>query len=730
MFTAKNSSLPKHRSSNVPSYDPNVYCDYCNRTGHTRAVCFQLHGYPPGLERRKKGSSYGRGRNQNDKRQFHTAHNAVSNDQEQKYTEEYSSNREESSSNNSYSQGYNGKVTNNDCNRGMSVIQDQYSQILQMLGHTNSKGGAEGSTSQPNNAGNANLVQDYSSSTDVDTDSRKPITTEGGSDMSTLDVSITEQRRSTRNSKAPLWMKDYVATAKLKSGDKPAYSVDKYVAYDHLHTSYQKFLSKFGNNVEPSTFEEVCSDQRTGESLVVILVYVDDMMITGNDMSLIKDTKGILLNTFKMKDLGDLRYFLGIEFARSQEGIVMHQRKYTLEIISEVVLGAAKPVGTPLDPYVKLTTKEYDDMNGLNKEDKLLEDATMYRRLVGKLLYLNVTRPDIAFATQTLSQFLHQPKQSHLNAALKVVRYIKNQAGQGVLLSSKSSKQLKVYCDADWEACLHTRRSVSGFMVKTGESLISWKSKKQATVSRSSAEVEYRSMASAIAEITWIVKLFKELGAKIQTPVFAASIKKSWLPEALEEDICLQQLSVLSTLTVSKAAYTGVERNEDEIAVDESATAAVGIKHQKIQTIQYFNSSTALKAKQSHEQHLSSDTMKAPLMICTKFLYCKIATSVLVVLVHLNSQSMFASVTFRFAVKSSVEDMLVLPPSSCSSPRMAFGTGSVVAHRVVDAVMGPSTIQHETVASQAPATAAPMTSGAGSDACGMHTKAFQDRINN
>ena len=93
------------------------------------------------------------------------------------------------------------------------------------------------------------------------------ITTEGGSDMSTLDVSITEQRRSTRNSKAHLWMKDYVAAAKLKSGDKPAYFIDIYVAYDHLHTSYQKFLSKFGNNVEPSTFEEVCSDQRWVEAM-------------------------------------------------------------------------------------------------------------------------------------------------------------------------------------------------------------------------------------------------------------------------------------------------------------------------------------------------------------------------------------------------------------------------------------------------------------------------------
>uniref|UniRef100_A0A3Q7GX56 Reverse transcriptase Ty1/copia-type domain-containing protein n=1 Tax=Solanum lycopersicum TaxID=4081 RepID=A0A3Q7GX56_SOLLC len=380
-----------------------------------------------------------------------------------------------------------------------------------MLGHTNAKEGTERSGSQSNSAANANIVQDYASSTGNDIalivgdkqqgwiidsgatnhmtslptvldyqqqvlsdkprrvylpngDNVKSPLTEVDTGTSTVDGSIPAQRRSTRSIRAPLWMKDYVAVASLKS------------------------------------------------------VYVDDMMITGNDLSLIKATKGTLLNTFKMKDLGDLRYFLAIEFARSQEGIVMHQRKYALEIISEVGLGAAKPVSTPLDPYVRLTTKEYDDMNGKGEEDKLLEDATIYKRLVGKLLYLNVTRPDIAFATQTLSQFLHQPKQSHLNAALRIVRYIKSQAGQGVLLSSKSSKQLKVYCDADWGACLHTRRSVSGFMVKMGESMISWKSKKQATVSRSSTEAEYRSMASSIAEITWIVKLFKELGAKIQTP--------------------------------------------------------------------------------------------------------------------------------------------------------------------------------------------------------------------
>uniref|UniRef100_A0A3Q7HBH0 Reverse transcriptase Ty1/copia-type domain-containing protein n=1 Tax=Solanum lycopersicum TaxID=4081 RepID=A0A3Q7HBH0_SOLLC len=328
-------------------------------------------------------------------------------------------------------------------------------------------------------------------------------------------------RKSQKNTKAPIWLQDYVASAQLQS-NRPLYSIDKYIGYDNLSSSYRAFLTSF--------------------------VYVDDLMITGSDINLIQETKTTLQENFKMKDLGNLRYFLGIEFARSQEGIVMHQRKYSLEIISEAGLSAAKPAATPLDPYVQLTTKEYDEINGMNKDDMLLTEPSVYRRLVGKLLYLNVTRPDIAFATQTLSQFLHQPKQSHLNAALKVVRYIKKEAGLGVLLSSTKSKELQIYCDSDWGSCLHTRRSVTGFMVKLGGSLISWKSKKQATISRSSTEAEYRSMASVVAEVVWLVKLFKELGVEVQTPNEEAFLLRASFPWS--PGMHLNKESIISSLNL------------------------------------------------------------------------------------------------------------------------------------------------------------------------------------
>lgn len=153
----------------------------------------------------------------------------------------------------------------------------------------------------------------------------------------------------------------------------------------------------------------------------------------------------------------------------------MHQRKYALDLISETGLSAAKPAPTPLDSNVKLTTKECDQHVTDTEEFKhdVLADQGKYQRIIGKLLYLTVTRPDIAYSVQTLSQFLQQPKQSHMNAAIRIIRYIKGKPGQGLLMSSKRKDILTAYCDADWAACTFSRRSITGFTIKLGDSLVS-----------------------------------------------------------------------------------------------------------------------------------------------------------------------------------------------------------------------------------------------------------------
>uniref|UniRef100_A0A3Q7EWG4 Reverse transcriptase Ty1/copia-type domain-containing protein n=1 Tax=Solanum lycopersicum TaxID=4081 RepID=A0A3Q7EWG4_SOLLC len=143
-----------------------------------------------------------------------------------------------------------------------------------------------------------------------------------------------------------------------------------------------------------------------------------------------------------------------------------------------------------------------DSVDYSSSSNPLLSDIGAYQRLVGRLIYLTITRPDLSYAVQSLSQFMNAPKRSHMDAALRVVRYIKQNPGSGILLAAQSSDSLQAYCDADWGSCLDTRKSITGYMVKFGDSLLSWKSKKQSTVSRSSAEAEYRSMASTVAEVT------------------------------------------------------------------------------------------------------------------------------------------------------------------------------------------------------------------------------------
>ncbi|KAL5558567.1 hypothetical protein UlMin_034778 [Ulmus minor] len=170
----------------------------------------------------------------------------------------------------------------------------------------------------------------------------------------------------------------------------------------------------------------------------------------------------------------------------------------------------------------------------LSQEDgELFDDPSLYRRLIGKLLYLTITRPDLSYAVNRLSQFLAKPRIPHYKAVQRVLHYLKATPGQGLFYPTNTDMDLKAYAkaafpamvvqfkvfyDTDWGTCSDTRRSILGLCVFLGDSLISWKSKKQATVSCSSAEAEYRSMANACCEITWLLSLLKKLGIDHSKP--------------------------------------------------------------------------------------------------------------------------------------------------------------------------------------------------------------------
>ncbi|KAL2924831.1 Retrovirus-related Pol polyprotein from transposon TNT 1-94 [Bienertia sinuspersici] len=220
-----------------------------------------------------------------------------------------------------------------------------------------------------------------------------------------------------------------------------------------------------------------CTQSKTDYSLftyssdskfAAILIYVDDLLIAGNDEGLIKRIKSFLASNFHMKDLGDIRYFLGIEIDRSPQGFFLSQRKYAQDLIKDYGMHKTKPVKVPMDINLKLTSDVGTP----------LEDSTAYQRLIGRLIYLTITRPDILFSVNTLSQFMHKPTSVHMQAAKRVLRYLNYNPAQGVFLASNAGAKLVAYSDSDWAGCPITRRSTTGFCVFLGKSPLSWKSKK------------------------------------------------------------------------------------------------------------------------------------------------------------------------------------------------------------------------------------------------------------
>ncbi|XP_013624388.1 PREDICTED: uncharacterized mitochondrial protein AtMg00810-like [Brassica oleracea var. oleracea] len=147
-----------------------------------------------------------------------------------------------------------------------------------------------------------------------------------------------------------------------------------------------------------------------------------------------------------------------------------------------------------------------------------LPDASIYRRLVGRLLYLTHTRPDITYALHKLSQYMSAPTDAHLQTAFCVLRYLKNDPGQGLFYPTTSTLKLTAYSDADWAACPDSRQSITGYCVFLGDSLISWRSKKQQTVLRSSSEAEYRAMADATCELISLTVILTEMHCSPSVP--------------------------------------------------------------------------------------------------------------------------------------------------------------------------------------------------------------------
>ncbi|BFG40530.1 hypothetical protein CerSpe_268040 [Prunus speciosa] len=240
---------------------------------------------------------------------------------------------------------------------------------------------------------------------------------------------------------------------------------------------------------------------------LILLIYVDDILITGNDQEQISHLIRRLGTLFSMKDLGKLHYFLGIEVTYDGDCMYLTQSKYALDLLQRTKFVDAKPISTPVSSGQKLSAFVGEPHS----------DPETYRSIVGALQYLTITRPDLSYAVNQVCQFMHAPRSTHWLAVKRILRYVKFSYDHG-LAYKPGGLHLSAFSDADYAGDPDSRHSTGGYCVYLGPNLISWSSKKQKTVSRSSTEAEYRQLAYTAAELSWLRSLFCDLHLSLTSP--------------------------------------------------------------------------------------------------------------------------------------------------------------------------------------------------------------------
>ncbi|XP_035840343.1 uncharacterized mitochondrial protein AtMg00810-like [Helianthus annuus] len=238
-----------------------------------------------------------------------------------------------------------------------------------------------------------------------------------------------------------------------------------------------------------------------GTTVAYLLIYVDDIILTTSTDQLRDHLMRRLGDEFAMKDLGPFSHFLGVQVTRKANTMFLSQHQYATDIIERAGMSSCNPVATPVDCNPKLSATSSPEF----------DNPTQYRSLAGALQYLTFTRPDISYAVQQVCMYMHSPRINHWNALKRIIRYLKGTTSFGLTLGSVGDFSLRAYTDADSAGCPDTRRFTSGYCVYLGSNLLSWSSKRQAVVSRSSTETEYRGVANVVAELSWLRNLLLDL---------------------------------------------------------------------------------------------------------------------------------------------------------------------------------------------------------------------------
>jgi hypothetical protein len=242
--------------------------------------------------------------------------------------------------------------------------------------------------------------------------------------------------------------------------------------------------------------------KKTHDEILLVQIYVDDIIFGSTDISMCKEFELLMQNEFEMSMMGELTFFLGLQVKQSSEGIFINQAKYIQDLLKKYKLTEVSPMRTPMATGLKL----HKDLSGVSVECKL------YRGMIGSLLYLTASRPDIMFATCICARYQSDPKESHMSAVKRILRYLKKSPSLGLWYPLNSGFDLLAYTDSDYGGCQVDRKSTSGSCQFLGGKLVSWSSKKQNCVSTSTAEAEYVAAASCCSQALWMQTQLRDYG--------------------------------------------------------------------------------------------------------------------------------------------------------------------------------------------------------------------------
>lgn len=219
-------------------------------------------------------------------------------------------------------------------------------------------------------------------------------------------------------------------------------------------------------------------------------------------MVMIEEFKQSMMREFEMSDLGRMKYFLGIEVLQLSDGIFIGQQKYAMDVLRRFGMEESNEVLNPIVPGFKISRDE----NGIEV------DAIFYKQIVGSLMYLTTTRPDLMYSVSLISIYMTQPTELHLMAAKRVLRYVKGTLNFGVFYKKEGNKDLAAFTYSDYAGCLEDRKSTSGYVFLLSSGAVAWSSKKQPIVTLSTTEVEFVAAAACACQSVWMKRILKKLG--------------------------------------------------------------------------------------------------------------------------------------------------------------------------------------------------------------------------